>query len=183
MARSARARAGGFPIQALLFCLLLMGGGAVIAYMSTAETLDCSRTSGGRAACQLTRSFLGIPIVTPLGFVQGVEVKSSTDEREPGASSRQVSNSARSWVVFHTDTGTVDGVQGESLAEAEQTARALTAYLATPSQAIFTATITGGGLAHRLASWTFWGGAVLLALSVLGWLVPGLRPAGTARRA
>ena len=177
MARRLRRHGGKGALYATVFCLLLMGGGAVIMYMSAAETLECSRAGGGRASCRLTRSLLGVPIARELGFVQGAEVKTSTDTRRPGQTNRHVVYLPGSWVVYYTDAGTVEGVQGQSFAEPTALVKALTAYLATPSQAALTATVTPGGLAHQVASWVFWGGAAILALSLLGWLFPGLRPA------
>jgi hypothetical protein len=180
LAKSAHARGAGRTLYAVLFCLLLMGGGAVIAYMSAAETLDCSRAAGGRASCRLTRPLFGVPIVKELGFVQGAEVKTSTDTRRFGQARSPSAYLPVSWVVYYTDAGTVEGVQGESFTEPTQLVQGLTAYLATPSRPTFTAAITAGGKAHRFASWVFWGGATLLALSVLGWLFPALRPARRA---
>lgn len=159
-----------------VFCLLLMGGGAVVMYMSAPERLDCSRAPGARASCRLARTVLGTTWHTDLGFVQGAALKVSEDTRSFGSSSNRRAYSAVIWVEYHTDAGPVASAQGHQLHDRQSLVEGLTAYLASPASSTFSAQLTADDRAYGFARWAFIGGAVIQGLWILGWLVPGLRP-------
>jgi hypothetical protein len=167
--------ARGF-LSATAFSVAVMALSGWLLYLSAPERLTCERTADGPALCRLERRVVGIVVRDrSLGRVQGASVESSTPVA-PRVGERPRTQASTHWVRYATDTGWVEGVQGESHHEQAALAKGLTAFLADRQARRFEAAVGGQGPAARYLPWAFGAGASILPLWLVGHLFPATRP-------